>query len=86
MPIDFLYVKFLIWIFVGGLLISKLSKRRRETVLGNKRERWTYGAAILFLVPLVYWCAVRSQSIGDTGFYHNAFTKAPSSFSIIFPP
>lgn len=83
MPIDFLYVKFLIWIFVGGLLISKLSTRRRETVLGNKRERWSYGAAILFILPLIYWCATRSINIGDTGAYYDNFNKAPSSFSDI---
>ncbi len=83
MPIDFLYVKFLIWIFVGGLLISKLSKRRRETVLGNKRERWTYGAAILFLVPLVYWCTIRSLDVGDTWFYRTTFLEAPSNLSEI---
>ncbi len=81
MPIDFLYVKFILWVFIGGLLISKLSTRRHIEVLGNKRERWRVSAAILFVIPLIYWCATRNRYFGDTGAYYNAFVKAPPSFS-----
>ncbi len=81
MPTNYLYIKILIWIFVGGLAFSKLSTRRHELVSGTKRERWSYGAALLFLLPLVYWCAVRSTSIGDTGSYRSVFINAPSSLS-----
>ena len=81
MPIDFLFIKFILWVMVGGLLISKLSTRRKIEVLGNKRERWSLPATILFVLPLIYWCAVRSTSIGDTGAYADNFLKAPTSFS-----
>lgn len=81
MPIDFLYVKFILWVMVGGLLISKLSTRRKVEVLGNRRERWSVPAMLLFIIPLIYWCANRSANFGDTGFYFDEFVRAPSSFS-----
>ncbi len=81
MPIDFLYIKFILWVFIGGLLISKLSTRKHIEVLGNKRERWSVPATILFLIPLVHWCANRSLGFGDTGFYYDEFNRAPASFS-----
>lgn len=81
MPIDFLYIKFILWVFIGGLLISKLSTRKHIEVLGNKRERWSVTATLLFLIPLVYWCANRSLWFGDTGFYYDEFNRAPASLS-----
>ena len=83
MPIDFLYVKFILWVFVGGLLISKLSTRRHIDVLGNKRERWSIPAVILFIAPLIYWCAIRSYTFGDTGYYVNSFINMPTKISDI---
>lgn len=79
MPIDFLYIKFILWVFIGGLLISKLSTRVHIDVFGNKRERWSVLATILFLIPLIYWCANRDVHFGDTGFYANEFNNAPDS-------
>ena len=78
-------LKYIIWIFIGGLLLSKLVRRRHEVVLGSKRERWGYGAAIARLIPLVYWCAVRNTSFGDTGSYRSNFINAPDSLSQFFP-
>lgn len=76
-------LRFIIWLFLGGLLISRLTKRQRIRVLGEKRERWTPTAAILLVIPLIYWCATRSLWIGDTGSYYNSFVAAPSSLSEI---
>ena len=81
MPIDFLYIKFILWVFIGGLLISKLSTRKHIEVLGNKRERWSVSATLIFLIPLVYWCANRDLGFGDTGFYYDEFNRAPASLS-----
>ncbi len=79
MPIDFTYVKFILWVLIGGLLISKLSTRKHIKVLGSKRERWSVSATLLFLLPLIYWCANRNLGFGDTGFYYDEFNRAPAS-------
>ncbi|MBR6825845.1 MAG: EpsG family protein [Oscillospiraceae bacterium] len=81
MPIDFLYAKFILWVLVGGLLISTLSTRKHIEVLGNKRERWSLPAAILFVLPLIYWCATRDRGYGDTWAYYQDFLNAPSTLS-----
>lgn len=80
MSIDYT-IKFILWVFIGGLLVSKLSTRRHIEVLGVKRERWSIPAAIIFLIPLVYWCATRSVNYGDTGAYRASFLNAPGSLS-----
>lgn len=72
-------LKFLIWLFLGGLLISRLSTRKRIRILGEKRERWSMTAAILLIIPLIYWCATRSLWIGDTSGYYEKFHAAPTS-------
>lgn len=81
MPISFEYAKFILWIIIGGLLLSKLSQRKHIDVLGNRRERWSTSAAILLILPLIYWCANRSIYFGDTEFYHDEFNRAPASLS-----
>lgn len=73
--------KYIIWVFVGGLLLSKLSTRTHIEVLGNKRERWRVMPAILLLVPLILWCSTRSIYMGDTGAYYDRFFAAPTSLS-----
>ncbi len=75
------YLKYIAWVFVGGLLISKLSTRRHIMVLGNKRERWSVIATILFLAPLAYWCANRPLNYGDTSSYLSMFNRAPETLS-----
>ena len=74
-------LRFIIWLFLGGLLISRLSTRQRIRVLGEKRERWSTTAAILLVIPLIYWCATRSLWVGDTSAYYDSFAKAPSSLA-----
>ena len=81
LPISTEFSKLILWVCIGGLLISKLSTRQKEDVLGNKRERWRIGPAILLLIPLIYWCAVRNLGFGDTGFYRDEFMRAPSTLS-----
>lgn len=85
MPIDFLYIKFILWVMVGGLLISKLSTRRKVEVLGNRRERWSLPATLIFILPLIYWCATRDRGYGDTWSYYQDFLKAPESLSEVAP-
>ncbi len=76
-------LRFIIWMFLGGLLISRLSKRQRVRVLGEKRERWSTTAAILLVIPLIYWAANRPLNYGDSWPYYLSFQNAPSSFSEI---
>ena len=85
MPIDFLYVKFILWVTAGGLLISKLSIRRKVEVLGNRRERWSLSATLIFILPLIYWCATRDRGYGDTWAYYLNFTDAPGTLSGVVP-
>ena len=84
MPIDFLYVKFILWVTAGGLLISKLSARRKVEVLGNRRERWSLSATLIFILPLIYWCATRDRGYGDTWAYYLNFTEAPGPCPVSF--
>lgn len=85
MPIDFLYIKFILWVLVGGLLVSKLSTRVHIDVLGNKRERWSVSATLIFVLPLIYWCATRDRGYGDTWAYYQDFLKAPETLSGVIP-
>ncbi len=74
-------LKYLLWVCVGGLLVSKLSTRRHIEVLGNKRERWSIFAVLIMIVPMIYWCSVRSLYFGDTGAYQSYFNGAPTRLS-----
>ncbi len=74
-------LKYLLWVCVGGLLVSKLSTRRHIKVLGNKRERWSIPAVLILIGPLLYWCSTRSIYFGDTGAYYEYFGYAPTSLS-----
>ena len=70
--------KILIWLFCG-LFLSSFFPRRKMRVLGRTRERWSLWSVLLLTLPLIYWCAMRSLSYGDTGFYQMSFNQAPSS-------
>ncbi|MBP3413132.1 MAG: EpsG family protein [Oscillospiraceae bacterium] len=74
-------LKYILWVCIGGLLVSKLSTRRHIDVLGNRRERWSIPALLLFLAPLIYWCGTRSFGFGDTYAYKTMYLDAPSSLS-----
>lgn len=76
-------LRFIIWLFLGGLLISRLSTRQRIRVLGEKRERWSTGAAIALVIPLIYWAGTRDFWFADTWAYYTAFQNAPTSLSDI---
>ena len=78
-----LALKILIWLLGGGLLLSAYFPRQTMRVLGRKRERWNLWAALLLVLPLVYWCTFRSLSYGDTGAYHHFFLNAPDSLADI---
>ncbi len=76
-------LKYLLWVCVGGLLVSKLSTRRHIKVLGNKRERWSLPAVLILLIPMTYWCATRNIFFGDTSVYKAYFENAPSNLSSV---
>ncbi len=74
-----LALKILIWLLGGGFLLAICFPRRNMRVLGKTRERWSLSAALLLVLPLIYWCAQRSTLFGDTEFYRMSFVRAPSS-------
>lgn len=77
-------LKYILWVCIGGLLVSKLSTRRHIEVLGNRRERWSIFAILCLIGPLVYWCATRSRWIGDTNAYYLMFQRAPTNLSDVY--
>ncbi len=85
MPINFLFIKFLIWVFFGGLLISRFATPQHIEVLGKKRERWSIMAALLYVAPLIYWCATRDRGFGDTWAYYTDFMESPGTLSGVIP-
>ena len=70
----------LIWIFVGGFILSQFP-RRLELVQGNPEERWSIPAAIMLVVPYIIWTGFRDDSFGDTAVYRYTFLNTPSDFS-----
>ncbi len=78
-------LRFIIWLFLGGLLISRLTKRQHIRVLGEKRERWSTTAAILLVIPLIYWAGTRDFWFADTGAYYTTFRDSPTSIADALP-
>lgn len=70
------YYWIIIWIGVFAVLANMLNSKRTEIVCGQKVYRYTWGWAILAILPLLYLAAVRTN-VGDTGAYEQAFREMP---------
>lgn len=53
------------------------------TVNGKERVQVTRFFVIIAILPLIYWTATRSLRFADTGSYHLAFQKLPTSLGMI---
>lgn len=71
----------LIWIFLGGGILSYVIPKQKEVVLGKVETRWTPFAAIALMLPYIIWTGFRSDIYGDTGAYRGGFFNAPSELS-----
>ncbi len=73
----------LIWMLIGGGLLSVFIPKKRETILGVSVSRWRWTAAVILAVPYVLWTGYRSNSFGDTHVYRLMFENVPSSLSAL---
>ena len=73
----------LIWVFVGGMILSVYIPKRHEIVLGQTEERWRIAPALILILPYIIWAGFRSNSFGDTGAYQQAFRECASSLGEI---
>lgn len=75
------YILVMGWFAVIYLLSQFVSIYEFVNVNGKKKLRVQMIFAVLVVLPLIWWTAVRSVSIGDTGYYAMAFRSLPTSFS-----
>lgn len=72
-----------IWVFLGGAILAFFIPKREEIVLGERELRWKPVAALLLIVPYIFWTGFRGGRVGDTGLYMGLFRKAPSSLAAL---
>lgn len=74
----------LIWLFVGGILLSYVPKKQ-ENIFGIQEKRWFISSAIIIVTPLIVWAGFRSiNTVGfDTSVYQAVFLEAPSHLNQI---
>ena len=73
----------LIWVFVGGAILSVFVPKRQEIVLGKIEERWNIAPALILILPYIVWAGFRSYSFGDTSAYQKTFRECAASFGEI---
>lgn len=73
----------LIWVFIGGAVLSVFIPRRQELVLGKTEKRWGLFPALVLILPYIIWAGFRDNSFGDTWSYQETFRECISSFSEI---
>ena len=72
------YSWLLLWLFLGGTLLSKMP-RRREILEDRVARRWGILPAVLLVLPYVIWAGFRPNGFGDTTLYRNGFLNAEGS-------
>lgn len=72
------YWMLMVWIFLGGLILSYLPKHTL-VVNGRPKECWYWISAILLTLPLVLWATFRS-GFGDSLSYALIFRRSPATF------
>lgn len=70
----------LIWLFIGGWILSISVPKRQELVFGKREERWRIFPAFILIFPFIVWAGFRPNSFGDTSAYQQAFRECISSF------
>lgn len=75
----------LIWLFVGGGVLSFLFPKQPIEVLGKTEYRWSWTPAIILACPYAIWAGFRHNLWGDTGSYMKIYRNLPNTFGEIFP-
>lgn len=75
------YILVLIWLAAFYFFSQTINIYRSEYVLGKREVRIRMTFAILAIIPLVWWTAIRDVSFGDTGYYRMAFNSLPTSLT-----
>lgn len=76
------YWLLVIWIFVGGAILTIVFPQKQEEVLGEKVNRWNMISAIILMLPYIIWAGFRG-SFADTNAYRRLFFEAPSALDQI---
>lgn len=71
----------LVWIFAGGAVLTAFP-RERMMIGGRVRERWSWAAAIILVLPFTIWAGARSH-FGDTMSYTSWFNNTPGLLQTI---
>ena len=71
----------LVWLVVAGVLLPLMPKQR-ELICGRTEDRWFPFAAVLLVLPLIFWAGFRGN-IGDTYVYRLQFRSAPASITTL---
>lgn len=75
------YALVMLWMMVIYLMSITLDIYKIEYVNEKKELRVSWFFAILFVIPLIWWTANRTQWFFDTGVYVRNFTSMPKSLS-----
>ena len=67
----------LIWPVLAGGVLTVAAPRGPVQLPGRSEYRWSIGAALILVCPLVIWAAFRGN-IGDTGAYQAMFRNIPT--------
>lgn len=72
----------LIWLFVGGGILTIAVPKRPERVLGKTEYRWSWEAALLLVIPYIVAATFRTDAmVGDTASYRRWFLSMPTTIS-----
>ena len=71
----------LIWLFAGGILLEQ-SPKRQEYLGQHRVERWSIGAAIVMVLPYIFWAGFRGD-VADTSLYRQIFRDLVPSWTAV---
>ena len=75
------YVLIIIWLGLCFIFTEIFKPYTEDTVYGVKIKKYNIIAAIIIMVPLIYWAGTRTLWRFDTGNYANTFRALPTTFS-----
>lgn len=72
----------LLWLFIGGAVLSYAFPKKQERLLGKTVKRWDYLPAILLMIPFALWSGFRGD-VADTYLYRKMFFEASDDLADI---
>lgn len=73
------YILVMLWLASVFIVSEMVDVYTYENVLGKREKRVRWGFAVLAILPLLWWTAIRPHSFIDTGAYVKAFNAMPSA-------